>query len=155
MTQFSNPWCYINFIHSIVPHYWENEQAGFLLMVVGTRVDMGRTYRTGSFLSLTSEDSQVGTAYWRWMVAYLHYRGEELNRHDTKHVLQQHYSDSMHRYPECPIHPCAFYGVIIWSMLCSKYCTTFMFLPSTAAGNSALFQQSMDLMKEKASSIGL
>ena len=75
-------------------------------MVVGTRVDMGRTYRTGSFLSLTSEDSQVGTAYWRWMVAYLHYRGEELNRHDTKHVLQQHYSDSMHRYPECPIHPC-------------------------------------------------
>jgi len=53
------------------------------------------------------------------------------------HSILQHYTVSMHRYPECPIHPCAFTGVIILSMLFSKYCTTFMFLESTVAWNSA------------------
>ena len=39
-SQFLNLWCHMNFIHSILherSRYWENEQAGFLPTVVGTR----------------------------------------------------------------------------------------------------------------------
>jgi len=71
------------------------------------------------------------------------------------HAILQHYTDSMHRYAEFPIDPCAFTNVIILSMLCSKSCTKFILLESTVAWNSAPFWWRMELLKEKASSMGL